>query len=267
MNAMRIALVSAALVISTCQARADDAPPAIRQFDIETTQRLGRAIYEQDQLAWKATDVLTAGHSIEELKAAKVHGWIVVTRPDRTLVRFVNDGASGPEVFCDVAFTPAISSSCATPPSPSLAADELAQYNARLTAIANVERPCSRRYNSVALKDPEHDGWLVWALASTTIPGVVVYGGHYRFTISPDGKSVVQRDALSRSCSSPQPPDPSQGVPVALFYTQLVANTPIETIVWLSLQHKIPIYIATAGNVIWKVDGDKIVKDAKPGAP
>ena len=214
-------------------------------------------MYEQDQEAWKATDILRAKHSDDELEAGKLHGWIVDTFPDHDVVRFVHDGASGPEAYYDVTFPrvggePVLS----MPASPVLSADELAQYSARTLALANVERPCSQKYNTIALNDPERDEWLVWALASTTEPGVIVYGGHYRFTMSRDGKTVVERDALSRACMNVPPPDPSKGQVAFNVFVQLVSDIPVETAVWLNLQHKVPMMLITMDRKEWTiVDG------------
>jgi hypothetical protein len=109
---------------------------------------------------------------------------------------------------------------------------------------------------------------LVWALASTTEPGVVVYGGHYRFMISSDGTKVIQRDALSRSCMSAPPPDPAKGKEVAMFFVQLVSNTPVETAVWLNLQHKTPIMLATPDRRMWDlIDGKISQSGSLPAKP
>ncbi|HEY2068443.1 MAG TPA: hypothetical protein VGG48_02715 [Rhizomicrobium sp.] len=251
----RAALVCVALFTSA--AWGDDAPK-IRDFDIPTVENLGQAIYQQDQEAWKATDVLNAQYSLDQLKAEKLHGWVVDTAPGRDVVRFVRDGASGPEVLCDVTFTPDIAQSCVVPPSLALAPPELAQYAARTLALKNIERPCSNRYNTVVLKDPERDGWLVWALAATEEPGVIVYGGHYRFTVSADGNTIIERDALSRACLNIGPPDPSKGAFVASMFVQLVSNVPVETTVWLNLLHKHPFYLITPDRAEWSIENGHI---------
>ncbi|HEY2445698.1 MAG TPA: hypothetical protein VGI20_08180 [Rhizomicrobium sp.] len=72
-----LASLGLVLMAGTPISSAGDEPAPIRQFDIPTTQRLARAMYQQDQEAWKATDVLMAQHTETDLKAEKLHGWIV----------------------------------------------------------------------------------------------------------------------------------------------------------------------------------------------
>jgi hypothetical protein len=239
---------------------ADDAP--IRELDVPTVERLARQMYAQDQEAWKATDILRA----QAPSGQKPHGWIVVTRADGDVVRFIRDGSEGPEVWCDISFSPQPETRCVEPQDHTLVGDELAQYNARGTALANVDQPCSPTYNTIALKDPQRSGWLVWAMAATTTPGAIVYGRHYRFTISADGKSVVQRDALSHSCFTAPPPDPTQGKVVAEFFTQLVSNTPVETTVFLSLSFNTAFVILTPDRKTWMISKGKITElEIPPG--
>jgi hypothetical protein len=235
-------------------ARADDAPPPIRQFDIPTIEKLGLDMYTQDQEVWKATDIMRAQHSDDDLRAQTYHGWIVETVTGKEVVRFIDDGANSPEAFCDVAFTPDPASACVAPQDRALNSVELAQYNARHLALKNVERPCSDRYNTVALRDPQGDGWLVWALAATTEPGVEMNGGHYRFTISPDGNTISKRDALSRGCLKTPPPSASKGKLMFEVRVQLVSNIPVETEVWQNLQTKTPIMLITPDRTEWLID-------------
>jgi hypothetical protein len=189
-----------ALLAPLRSASADDAPPSIRQFDIPTIEKIGREMYDQDQLAWKATDIALAHFTDEGLRAQKTHGWIVDTTPAGSVVRFVHDTPDGPAFFYDVTFPASGAPSASIPDSATLSSEEKAQYDARNLAIANIAQRCSDRYNTVSLKDPQGDGWLIWAMAATTDHNAVVIGGHYRFTISADGKSIIERDALSRSC-------------------------------------------------------------------
>ena len=105
----------------------------------------------------------------------------------------------------DVTFTAGRALTYSEPPSALLSGHELAQYNARTTALG-VDRLCAETLNTIALKDPQGDGWLVWAMAATTKSEDIIVGGHYRFTIK--GRKVRHsQDALSRlhSYAKPQP--------------------------------------------------------------
>ena len=60
----RLAVIAAITVATILPSFVEGAPqpplPKIREFDIPTIERLGREIYAQDQLAWKATDIALA---------------------------------------------------------------------------------------------------------------------------------------------------------------------------------------------------------------
>jgi hypothetical protein len=230
-------------------------PPPIRSFDVPTLEALGRAIYEQDILAAAATDTLFAAGS--QLDKDGIRGWIVQPRGTGYSVRFVRISRTQPDAF-EVAYD--ITSAVSVPSNRTLAADELAQFKARRLAAENVERPCSNRYNTVALREPGSDRWLVWALAATTQPGALVIGGHYRFTISADGAAIANRDALSRSCFTVPPPPPDA---VSAYMTHLVSDTPVETHVYMNLLHKTPLYISVPDRSVWIVDQGRMTKARK----
>jgi hypothetical protein len=228
--------------------------PSIRQFDIPTIEALGQAMYAQDQEAWKATDAMRAQHSDEELHAQKLHGWITEKTARGDVIRFVRDGANGPEAFCDVEFANGLASACSVPPDTTLTPDEIAQFNARTLALSNIERSCSDRYNSIALKDPQGDSWLVWALAATTDPDLVIVGGHYRFTISANGKSILQKDALSKSCLKLDKHTQGGRKAAGNLMNQIVSLSPLETYVFANLSYKSKFYVGTLDGKVWKVD-------------
>ena len=135
---------------------------------------------------------------------------------------------------------------------------QLAQYRARTTALGNLGRlRCSARPNTVVLNDPDSDNWLVWVLTPIEADNTVPFGGHYRFTLSPDGRRVISRDMLSNSCASVPIASSSGERPAGLFMTHIVSDTPVETHVFLSLQHDLPIFIGAAGKV-FEVNGASI---------
>jgi hypothetical protein len=231
-------------------------PPApIRAFDLATIEELGRQIYAQDRFAWTASDALLA--NVDEKKAARegVSHWITGTRDGHNVVRFIRTGDRGPEAAYDVTFAGLAEPTVSVPGDRTLTADEIAQYNARTLALANIPNRCSDRYNTVALRDPESDGWLVWALAATIDPDVMVIGGHFRFTISPDGQTIRQRDALSISCLNL--PKKDGGTP---FMSHLVSLTPVETHAFASLTYGKILHVGTPDGRAWRVDAGRIVQ-------
>ena len=257
---MRVSWPVCVMMLWPVAVLAQDAQPTIRPFDIPTLEKLGHDMYVQDQAAWHATDALEAQHPRAELITEKVHGWIVEDQAGGQLVRFIRDGENGPEAAYDISNAsgaPTVS----VPSDRHLSDSEKAQYGARTLAIKSITQRCGDNYNTVVLKDPEGPGWLAWALAATTNPNGVMAGGHRRLTVSADGTQVLRTDALSRSCLIlDKTPKDAQNKTVALVSTQLVSEVPVETFVFLSLQHRIPFIVLTPDRTEWAIEGDKIRK-------
>ena len=254
----KILFLAGVAAVSAFPCLAQDAAPEIRKFDLPTIQKLGRDMYVQDQAAWHATDVLQALHPMAELQKEKVHGWIV--EAEGQLVRFLRDGDTGPEAAYDISYVsgkPVVS----IPQDRHLTDAERAQYGAGLLAIKSITQRCGDNYNTVVMKDPQGDGWLAWALAATFNPNLIMMGGHLRLTVSADGTTVIQRDALSRSCAIISKSEGKDAKQVdSVLITQIVSDLPLETVVFKSLEHRIPIFIGTPDRSVWAVEGDKIRK-------
>lgn len=244
-----------AAVLCTSAAMADDAPlPPIRQFDLATIEKLGRAMYDQDQEAWRATDLLEARYKRDDLRARGLAGWIVDSFPDRDVVRFVRAADAGPEPFYDVTFPKNGQPVLSEPAEHAFSPEERAQYDARTLALKSVELKCSDTYNTVVLKDPEKPGWLVWVMAATTNPDTVIVGGHTRFTVSADGKTLLARDKLSKSCGGFSKKDLSGD----FVTTEIVSLLPVESYVFASLSYRMVLRVETRDGAMWKINADMI---------
>jgi hypothetical protein len=260
---MRIVVAVAALLCalaSPAAAQRGPDPIPIEEWSMDKVSDMGAAIYRQDVAAWVSTDALLA-HLAGAQPPAGMVGWIVVEEGDDQRVRYVRedggvlksafdvivrDGRAGPVEVVDLP----------------LSAIEKAQVRARQTAMENVGRlRCGQRPNLVVLDDPDSEAWLVWILAATSEANVVPVGGHYRFRISADGSTVLRRDMLSNSClNMPREQTGPDGQPAALVVTQIVSQGPVETHVFLSLQNRIPIYVAAGRDRLFEVAGAEIRK-------
>jgi hypothetical protein len=261
---MRIAaLVAAGLLAGLAlPAQAQDRAPTpipIEEWSADKVGEMGKAIYRQDVAAWVATDALVAHLAPAPLQAPLV-GWIVVDQGQDQVVRFIRlDGETLRPAY-DIPVHDGVAGAVVPVSEGELSPAETAAFRARQTAIENIGRlRCSRNLNTVVLDDPDSDGWLVWLLTATTDANIVPLGGHYRFRISADGSTVVRRDMLSNSCINLPKQQGQNGQPEALMITQIVSNGPVETHVFLSLQNRLPIYVA-AGGSIYAVTGADIRK-------
>lgn len=252
------------VVFALSTAAAYDLPsPAIRDFDIATIEKLGREIYEQDQWAWKATDVAFAQRSESERRADGLKGWITGFVDGSPRVRFVGGTGDKLEALYDVVFDAAGNAAFSIPADRTLSGEEIAQHDARALARSGANNKCSNTYNTVALKDPAGDGWLVWALAATTDADAIIFGGHMRFTVSADGKTVTTRDALSKGCTKFSRREimsnAKEGAELAgLMLSHVVSLTPVETHVFAQLSYQIKIVISTLDGRAWKLDAGRV---------
>ncbi|MGV3578354.1 hypothetical protein [Brevundimonas sp.] len=256
---MMMALAVSALSVSMTVQAQDRLPPPVpvEEWSHAKVSSLGREIYTQDLAAWVATDALLATLTDEE--KATIRGWVVLGDGETRTVRFLRADGDAVAPGWDIVVTNGEAASPVPAADTALAGETLVRFQARQTAVENIGSLRCGRYNSVVTPDPDGDGWLVWLLASTTEHGVMPVGGHYRFKVSADGRTMTQRDQLSNSClnMAANPPPGPQGQPVGIVVSQIVSQGPVETHVFLSLQFRKPIYVI-AGETLFAVEGDRI---------
>jgi hypothetical protein len=232
----------------------------IRELGLDVVEELGREIYRHDMAAAAATDImLDQGLALDDYP---LRGWVITENAAGLLVTFIGEYDGEYKALFDVRPDRNTRPSFALAEQRALSSEEAAQFRARMSAEAELKEPCSERYNSVVLQDPESDGWIVYWLAATMEPGAIVIGGHYRVMVSANGEEIIAADRLSRSCMVIEPPaDSAAGDAVAAaVVTHLVSSTPVETHVFLSLLHRKPIYVATGTDTIWAVEAGSIRK-------
>lgn len=264
--------MAVALVLPMAAASEDEeAEPErapIREFEVETLAELGRAIYEHDQLAWKATDALMAAVDRRTLEKEGASGWVVDTTGKRPLVRFLRaaEDGDGVEAAYDVVFGKK-SPKLGEPAERKLTERQRLSYLAYRAAIGYLtEREsiwCGGSPNFVTLDDPDGVGFLVYVLRPKERMDEVPIGGHYRFTIGADGTEVEQVDVLFASCLmlSRKPEELPKGAELAaLSMSHIVSDTPLETHVFLSLQEKLPFYVVVPDGQMWLVAEGRMEK-------
>lgn len=234
-----------------------DDTPQIRQFDIESIKDLGRMIYIKDWYAARATDVMyEAGFNLD---SAKVKGWIVDMQLEVPLVLFISEEQEGIyRIALEIEFYSDTLVEYRVEGEKELLDRQLAMFRARQLAVRNIDNPCSERHNTVVIPNiVDGEGFLVYALAAS-IEDVIVYGGHYRFTISEDGNSILYKDRLSKGCLEGKK-EPPEGVEHEFFIvTTALSDIPLETHVFLSLLHEslIMVMIMPSGERFGVVDGE-----------
>jgi hypothetical protein len=220
----------------------------------------GNRIYEEDQIAARATDALF--EAVDVGKGLPVHGWITVRRGDAWLVRFITTVSGQHRAVYDVHLGVDFAATVEVrdPPQP-LEKDDIAMFQARQSALGAIPFQCTEKLNTVVLPSTDGDRWIVYVLGATTVPGEIVVGGHFRATVSQDGSEVFEMAKLSEACLTLNPWEDAksqgEGEPVGAFVTHILSETPIETHVFLSRVHDIPLFVITQTG-IWIVDDGTI---------
>ena len=241
--------------------------PLARHFDTATTERLGREMYEQDRRAAIAADLVRDNFDPNE---ERLVGFITSGTAAQLRVRFVRAGAAGYEAAIDAVFDELLLPALERAPSPELSAAEHAQITARLQVAKDVETRCDGRYNTLALADPDGDGMLVYAVAAASEADTVMVGGHVRYSISADGETIEHTEPLATSCAAAPIADLESAAKTdgnkGLALRTTLSDTPLETHVFLSLTHDLPLFIVGTDLKMWRVEHGrmKVVRD-RPG--
>lgn len=237
--------------------------PPIREFTPEIIAQLGRDIYRHDQLAWIATDVLLAKVSQQKMARSGAVGWVVDTASSSApVVRFLRNKNGRTEAAYDVTFPPGGKPALSVPAVPELTEAQRANATALATVRAEFASGaypwCGGRANTVVLPDPDGRGFLVYFLRAKQKSDEVPVGGHYRVTVSADGRKVEQVDRLSASCLTMRKEENAQRTVAALTMTHFISKTPVETHVFLSLQEKIPFFVVTEDKSVWTISNGQM---------
>ena len=245
------------------------APPALQQA-IARNESIAARMYSQDYAAAIAHDEL-ATH-IASGRDEYPRGWITDDHDGGVTVLFVaergrdyvaiykvvtEDGRIAPDGYAKL-----------DPPLP-LSESQQAQFRARrLASGADVAR-CSSAYNTIVLPayDRDDGSMHVYLIAATSVPGRMIFGGHYRFTISKDGNSIQDHRAFTKTCLEMKSRPGG-----AAWISHLLDANPTELHVYLNLLHRRPIAVATMENkLIWYIEGGRVTGfndlTEKPGEP
>lgn len=253
---------------STAPSIPEDLRPAV-----ERATRIGRAIFEQDQVSARATDLWLA--KVPPDRRARGRGWVTVDGPWWKVV-FIEGTPGAERVAFEAAFPrdqPPDQShptfQAIDPPRP-LEQDEELRWRAFRTAVRSVSGGCGKPMNPVVLSASleGNDGWLVYLLNSTNKSGETILGGHLRIRISPDGDSVVETQRLSQCLV--QPPPPPGATSAGLVMVTPLFDTPNEGHVFTAMNYREPLLLGTWKTVrgrMWLVAPDGSIDRDRDIAP
>lgn len=220
----------------------------------------GRALYAYDQAAWHGTDAIFALHpdtnGLTHYICTKTpNGWLV-TFPkwngahDQLLVAYEAMESGQPGHYEARKYDPPIAASNSLAP----------MERALELALADFPRP-NRPYNTAILPAP--DGNLyVYLYPGQTKDTVWPLGGDVRYTISPDGASIVEKRQLHKSILDMEyKPDAHV---VSGFHTHLLSDVPEDTDVLYVLNRRpsMPEFIGTSKH-FFSVEKDGSIRIVK----
>jgi len=258
-------IVLFALACASVQEPRAQTPDATINEDLSPVELMGRRLYEKDIAAWLATDAIAATGVSLVASPSSPQGWITVPKGSGWVVRFIGGTPEHPISFYDVEIdvyssNPAIVETY--PQGLPLPDSDQTMWRARQTALNSGFRRCTTNYNTIVLKDPETERWLVYLFAGSQ-EEVFHIGGHHRIIVSPDGRSILESKEFSKSCLTIPISENSEMIGI----TQLVSDDPLETTVFLSLHYPTRDFIVRgAKGSVWKAKGGRISK-LRNGSP
>jgi len=234
---------------------------------VAQASKLGRLIYLLDKAAALGSDALLA--RIPPKDHVPIGGFLATRdvepsgaeKPSFTVLFFTP--GDGPHIAyrVRVPFKPGARSTVedVTPPAEPNKPTEVL-IRARATALAALPKTAQPINPVVLLARPTigEEGILVYLLAGTKTRDLAVFGKHHRVLLSADGTTVLRFEPLSKSALeiSLQVARPGSK-PVEMIVSHIVTDYPLETHVFVSLLHNVPVIVVTQRGT-WRVDGERI---------
>jgi hypothetical protein len=248
-------------------------PPELHA-KISRAELIGRQLYVLDKVSAIATDVLAAYSP--NFRDEGLGGYLPLLEMDEqgrstesfTVSFFTREDP--PRVAYEVRMKPDMRPELEAFDPPKVATEWfVALVRARQMALSTLP-PVHQPMNPVLVLASENgeEGVLVYLIAGTTTPNVVVFGQHFRVLVSDDESTPTYVMPMSKApLEVPIHGGPKGAKSSALAVTHLVTDWPLETHVLASLQARLPVYVGTK-SAFWRVDGDKIalISDRPPNA-
>lgn len=245
---------------------------------VNRATEIGARIHLHDWAAAGATDVLVERHILES--DGRLRGWLTDEFESGgeigVLVTFVGevDGHSFGlyQVRMSPRGEPAFEKFDAGTPLDELQHARLHARNEAKRLLLERQDLCGESYNTVVLPPVPATGdhILVYMLAATSRPGVMIAGGHHLYEFSADGTQLLADRAFTRTCFEvPLAGDESRGKVEAITLTHLLDPAPTEIHVFLNRSYGQTIFLGTTSNqMLWVLKDGEIISgesfDAKP---
>ena len=238
-------------------------PKPIREFSIETIEKLGSELYFRGGLLFNASDLVSK--KFPEIEKMNFAGTIADVAKEKSKVYFLRSSDEhGIKQGYVVAYDHKKEEFSVEAKLDDPVPEKIKLRNtAKQTAIEAIPGFYDRPYNFVVLDDPDGEGFLVYSIAGAKSEKEIVIGGHTRISVSPDGKKAEAVDALYNSLLILKSETSEDEEVVAAMMSHVVSNTPVETHVFQSILHDREFWVITNDAMQWKIKDGKISKEGK----
>lgn len=237
------------------------------QRDVSMAQFVGRLIRLHDVGAWKTTDVLKEEGAFRKTPG-EGRGWLTLANDTGVEVRYFAEGEEGPVAFAAARMTAAdwnVSDARQLSPPEPMSERERRLMTAKMRALHTSDLLlCTNAHPNTVVFESEEDGRqeiLVFVMSAWTDDAAPL-GGYHMFRLSQDGSTVLDHFAQTKGCVAHDADDLDKTE--ALFVTHLTSAAPTMFHVFMSLQYRKPVFVATAQNgLLWKVEQGRIFHEGR----
>lgn len=267
-----VTLLAAAIISPLASAKVTEAE---KSANAEAMER-GRLLYRYDQAAWHSTDALMAAIRVDDYP--DLRGWVVEPHAGDTLLVTYFAQRKGPRyaVLRYVVRGSTVIEGGLVPKGADTNLSPLANrlVDARDAAAARFAKErlglCTEANpNTIVLPPDEHDRIQAYIMSASKTAGVFPLGGHYRFTIGPDGKVESWRPFLKSCMIIDTRPEGEMQQKTAFFVSHVLDSQPTEIHYFARYNVPVDIAVMTTDGDIWMlgVDGFTNPKDSEIKLP
>ena len=199
----------------------------------------GKALYDYDQAAWHASDA--AMKVLQKMGALQNSAMFYVADrvKDKWVVSFgtLSDDREEFRVVLEAVQDGKTKYKTSKFETPKLDKGRVLNLARAVWKCRSEFKGENRPYNIAVLPAPK-DNWYVYVLPAQTDANVFPIGGDVRYTVSQDGKTIIETRQMHMSVNEFQGAPPGRGAPAAMVRTAVLDDVPEDSDVFFALAFK-----------------------------
>ncbi len=246
--------------------------PAKYQYDVSMAELIGQRMRLHDMAAWLTTDALVERKAFEGLQG-EGRGWLTWEEANGDVdVRYFTERDGRIEAIAsarlDVGPFKVADAKKLDPAQPMTVAEQRLMRAKLLALGAEGVNLCTRAPPNTVVFQFEEDGRneiLVFVMSAWTGDAAPL-GGYHMFRVSEDGETI--KSHFSQTAACPMADAKGFASTSSLMVSHLKSAAPTMFHVFMSLQYRKPLYVATTQNgLLWRVEQGRIhLVEQEPGA-